>query len=121
MNKLDTTNEYTLDNLMNGSLDFTMEFPTSSDEKLNILGRVIILMAKGKENTFGTVPNGWDMNEIIAQIVLDYGQEFEQLARLMILHMMQDKSYGEGGGKLHKELVKIYNGKEDKYLQYVEG
>jgi uncharacterized membrane-anchored protein YjiN (DUF445 family) len=70
-------------------------------------------------------PNGWDMNEIVAQIVLEYGQEFEQLARLIIMHMMHDKSYGKHKEKLYKELVKIYKGKEDsesikKYLQYVE-
>jgi hypothetical protein len=67
-----------------------------------------------------SVPDGWDMNEIVAQIVLEYGQEFEQLARLIIMHMMHDKSYGKHKEKLYKELVKIYKGKEDKYLQYNE-
>ena len=93
----------------------------STPEGLEIQARIIVLMAKGKfESSFGSVRNGWDMNEIIAQIVLEYGQEFEQLARLIIMHMMHDKSYGKHKEKLYKELVKIYKGKEDKYLQYVE-
>ncbi len=90
--------EYVLDTLVH-----------SVPEGLPIQARIIILMAKGKENTFGSVPNGWDMKEIVAQIVLEYGEIYERLARKIIAHMMYDKSYGEGKTQWGLILDQMYN------------
>ena len=85
------TNYYTLHNLMVGALDsdIGINFPTSPTENIGILNGIIILMVKGKNNQFGTVKNGWDMNEIINELVLVYGEAYEPILQHMIRLYLQ--------------------------------
>ena len=66
---------YSLNNVMNGSIDNAMgiSFITSINENIEILNKVIIKLSEGKTDVV-----------ILAHLVVEYGQEYEPLIQNII-------------------------------------